>query len=82
MECRFKDAHGNGWHVYRQPQAGFMASKEGHFPARMRQPGFKFRNLRTSKMRFLKEEDAPKNLNLEKVDEDELCRLLDLATPI
>ena len=82
MDCRFKDEHGDKWHVYRQPQAGFMASKEGRFPARMREPGFRFRNLRTSEMRFLKEEDARKNLNLEKVDEDELRRLLDLATPI
>jgi len=83
MECRFKDAHGDGWHVYRQPAGTSGTSKEGHSPGGiMRQPGFKFRNLRTSEMRFLKEEDAPKNLNLEKVDEDELCRLLDLATPI
>ena len=82
MDRLFKDAQGDKWHVYRQPQAGFTASKEGHFPARMREPGFKFRNLRTSEMRFLKEADAPKALNLEKSHEEELRRLLDLATLI
>ncbi len=83
MECRFKDAQGDGWHVYRQPAAKSGTSKEGHFPGGiMRQPGFKFRNLRTSEMRFLKKEDAPKALNLEKSHEEELRQLLDLATPI
>jgi hypothetical protein len=70
MEYRFKDAQGDGWHVYRQPAT------------RTRQPGFKFRNVRTNEMRFLKEEDAPKDLELEKADEEELRRLLNIATPI
>ena len=82
MERRFKDEHGDEWHVYHVPQAGFMASKEGHFPAKMKQPGFKFRNLTSNKTRFLKEEDAPSDLNLEKSHEEELRQLLDLATAI
>ena len=82
MERLFKDAQGDEWHVYHVPQAGFTASKEGHSPAGMREPGFKFRNLIGGEMRFPKEEDAPKDLNLEKSHEEELRRLLDLATPI
>ena len=79
MDRRFKDAEGDEWYVFRHPRAGLTASAKG---LAMRQPGFKFLKLTSSKMRFLKEEDAPKNLNLEKVDEDELRRLLDLATRI
>lgn len=82
MDRRFKDAEGDEWYVYRQPASAFGASNEGYFPKRTRQPGFKFLNRRTSEMRFLKEEDAPKDLDLEKSHEEELRRLLDLATPI
>ena len=82
MERRFKDAQGDEWHVYRQPAATSGTSNEAYFPKGTRQPGFKFRNLRTNEMRFLKEEDAPKDLNLEKSHEEELRHLLDLATAI
>ncbi len=81
MEYRFKDAQGDGWHVYRQPAYTFGTPNGGHFPRWTRQPGFKFRNLRTNEMRFLKGEDAPKDLELEKADEEELQRLLNIAIP-
>ncbi len=71
MQRRFKDEHGDEWYVYRQPAATFGASNKGYFPEKTRRPGFKFRNLRTDEMRFLKEEDAPKDLNVEKADEAE-----------
>ncbi len=79
MDRQFKDVEGDEWYVYRHPRAGLTASAKG---LAMRQPGFKFLKLTSSKMRFLKEEDAPKDLNLEKSHEEELRRLLDLATPI
>ncbi len=81
MDRRFKDADGDEWYVYRQLPWGSMASGKGYYPAPVRQSGFKFRNLTSSKMRFLKEKDAPKDLNLAKAHEEELRRLLDLARP-
>ena len=83
MDRRFKDEHGDEWYVHRQPPTSFASSPlPGNLPKGTRRPGFKFKNLNRSEMRFLKEEDAPKDLNLEKSHEEELRRLLDLATPI
>lgn len=76
----FKDEKGDKWHVYRQPPTSSVTSPTGHRPKGRRRPGFKFRNLNKSEMRFLKEEDAPKDFDLEKADEEELRRLLNLAT--
>lgn len=84
MERQFEDEKGDTWHVYRQPKGSAVTSQDGFLPSpdALHTPGFKFRNLRTSEMRFLKEEDAPKDLNLEKSHQEELRRLLNLATPI
>ena len=84
MDCRFKDAQGDEWHVYRQPKGSGVTSP-GEFlpsPNALHTPGFKFWNQSRSESRFLPEEDAPKDLKLEKSHEEELRRLLDLATPI
>ena len=84
MDRLFEDEKGDTWHVYRQPKGSGGASP-GEFlpsPNALHRPGFKFWNQGRSESRFLPEEDAPKDLKLEKSHEEELRRLLDLATPI
>ena len=84
MDRQFKDEKGDTWHVYRQPK-GSAVTSPGRFhpsPDALHPPGFRFQNQSRSESRFLKEEDAPKDLNLEKSHEEELRRLLNLATPI
>ena len=83
MERQFEDEKGDTWHVYRQPKGSAVTSPDKFLPSpnALHPPGFRFRNQSRSESRFLPEEDAPENLNVEEVDEEELQRLLELAKP-